>query len=199
MGPSGRRVAVDRAELHVGHDRRSERCRLPPQGRLPQRHGKRARLQADARYGLPVDAADVPLQRLDLSVGGDAGGRHPCLPAPGGCGPHLRADRQRAGDAPVCRADRVEHADPLAGEADRALCALGGDRHRRRRAAERGDRAGGAPGLQHHAPVWPDRDLRAGHAVRLAARLGRLRSDPALRQDGAPGAQRGSTIGTASI
>jgi acyl-CoA synthetase (AMP-forming)/AMP-acid ligase II len=76
--------------------------------------GQRARLQADARHGLPVDAADVPLQRLDLSVGGDAGRRHACLPAPGRSGPHLRADRQRAGDAPVCGADRAEHAGQFA-------------------------------------------------------------------------------------
>ena len=32
---------------------------------------------------LPVDAADVPLQRLDLYLGGDRGRRHACLPAPG--------------------------------------------------------------------------------------------------------------------
>ena len=37
----------------------------------------------DARVGVPLDAADVPLQRLDLHLGGDGGRRHARVPAQG--------------------------------------------------------------------------------------------------------------------
>ena len=37
----------------------------------------------DRRLGVPVDAADVPLQRLVLHLGGDRGRRHPPVPAAG--------------------------------------------------------------------------------------------------------------------
>ena len=81
-GPRGR-VGFAGAPLHLGHDGRSQGRGLPPPRRLPQRAGQRARLRAHAAVGLPVDAADVPLQRLDLHLGRDRGGRHPRLPAQG--------------------------------------------------------------------------------------------------------------------
>ena len=37
----------------------------------------------DGALGLPVDAADVPLQRLDVHVGGDGGRRHARVPSQG--------------------------------------------------------------------------------------------------------------------
>ena len=46
---------------------------------------------------LSVDAADVPLQRLDLHLGGDRGRRHARLPAPGRSGADLRGDRASTG------------------------------------------------------------------------------------------------------
>ncbi len=42
---------------------------------------------------LSVDAADVPLQRLDLYLGGDPGRRDACLPAPGRSGADFRRHR----------------------------------------------------------------------------------------------------------
>ena len=59
------------------------------------------------RQRLSLDAADVPLQRLDLYLGDDGGRRHACLPAQGRAGarssPHRRARR----DASLRRADRA--------------------------------------------------------------------------------------------
>ena len=80
---AGRRMGRDLAQLHVGHDRQSEGRRLPPSRRgadglrqhHPCRHGQAPRLS--------LDAADVPLQRLVLSVDAGRAGRHACLPALG--------------------------------------------------------------------------------------------------------------------
>ncbi len=79
----GRRVGRDRRLVHVGHDRRPERRRHPPSRRLPERGVQRGDLDDAAFPALPVDAADVPLQRLVLPVDGGAARRHACLPAQG--------------------------------------------------------------------------------------------------------------------
>ena len=78
------------AELHLGHDRQSERRRLSPSRRLPERGQQHPRMgHAEAR-GLSVDAADVPLQRLVLPVDrGRARGRQR-VPAPRRRADHLR-------------------------------------------------------------------------------------------------------------
>ena len=75
-------VAGHLPALHLGHDRRPQGRRLPSPRRLSQRPRQRAHVRALAAHRLSVDAADVPLQRLDLHVGGHRGGRHPRLPAP---------------------------------------------------------------------------------------------------------------------
>ena len=64
-----RRMAGDLAQLHVGHHRQSEGRRLPPPRRLPQRAVQHHRLGHAAPFRVPVDAADVPLQRLVLRRG----------------------------------------------------------------------------------------------------------------------------------
>ncbi len=84
--------------------------RVPPPRRVSQRARQRARLQARARQRVPVDAADVPLLRLDVHVGGDGGGRHARVPAPRRSGADLRGDPRRARHAPVRRADRAQPA-----------------------------------------------------------------------------------------
>ena len=81
-GP-GRRVGCDRRVLHLGHDRRPEGRRDPPPRRVSQRGVQRGDLDDAAFPALPVDAADVPLQRLVLPVDGGAARRHARLPAPG--------------------------------------------------------------------------------------------------------------------
>ena len=51
--------------------------------RLPQRLRRRADLPVGAAQRLPVDLADVPLQRLEPYLGGDVVRWHPCVPAQG--------------------------------------------------------------------------------------------------------------------
>src|SRR5262249_2299385 len=63
-----RRMGRDRAQLHVRHHGRSQGRGLSPPRRLPARHGQCADLRHGQAPGLPVDAADVPLQRLVLPV-----------------------------------------------------------------------------------------------------------------------------------
>ena len=55
---------------------------------------------------LSVDAADVPLQRLVLSVVAVGGGGHACLPALGARQGDVRRDRRAQGHASLRRADR---------------------------------------------------------------------------------------------
>jgi acyl-CoA synthetase (AMP-forming)/AMP-acid ligase II len=76
-----RRMGLDRAQLHLRHDRR-------PQGRAlsPPRRGAAGDGQCDpcgdgARLGLSLDAADVPLQRLVLPLDAVDRRRDACLPA----------------------------------------------------------------------------------------------------------------------
>ncbi len=101
-----RRMGRDLAQLHVRHHRRSQGRGLSPSRRLSA--GDRQR--ADRRHGqaprLSLDAADVPLQRLVLSVDDLGGGRHACVPAPGARAGDVRRDRRPQGDASVRRADR---------------------------------------------------------------------------------------------
>ena len=110
-----RRVGRDLAQLHVGHDGQSEGRGLSSPGRGadglhqhdPCRHGQ-------AR-GLSLDAADVPLQRLVLSVDAGRAGRHPCLPALGAAEADLRRHRRPWRDASLRRADRHVGADQRRG------------------------------------------------------------------------------------
>ena len=81
VAAAGRRVGCDLAQLHVRHDRQSEGRRLPPPRRLSQRAVEHRRLGHAAARGLPVDAADVPLQRLVLPVDDGGERRHQRLPA----------------------------------------------------------------------------------------------------------------------
>ena len=89
----GRRVAGDRAQLHLGYHRQPEGRGLPPPRRAPERGRQRAGLGHGALPGLPVDPADVPLQRLVLPLVDRAPGRHAGLPAPGRERDHLRGAR----------------------------------------------------------------------------------------------------------
>ena len=59
------------------------------------------------RVQLPVDAADVPLQRLVHHLGADRGGRHPRVPAGRQGRRHLAVDRPRRGHPHGRRADRA--------------------------------------------------------------------------------------------
>ena len=128
------------------------------------------------RVDVPVDAADVPLQRLVLPVGGDRGGRHARGAAQGRAGAHLAGAARGGRDA---RCARLRPCSP-------------GWRARRARRTARCRtastcRTGGAPPSpallarmadarpRRDAPVRPDRDVRPGRDLRLAARVGRPR------------------------
>src|SRR6266487_753468 len=107
-------MAGDRAELHVGHHRQPEGCRAAPSWRISERLWQRTDLRPVAPQRLSVDAADVPLQWLDLHLGCDPGWRYACLPAARGARTDLRRNRRAWRDAYVRRADRPDHADPCA-------------------------------------------------------------------------------------
>ncbi len=75
----------------------------------------------DRRLGLSVDVADVSLQRLDLYLGSDGNGRHPCLSAPGRPRGDFHRDRRASGHPSLRRPDRAEHARACAGRRKAAL------------------------------------------------------------------------------
>jgi non-ribosomal peptide synthetase component F len=112
--------------------------------------------------GLSVDAADVPLQRLVLSLDAVGRRRHPCLPARGARGADLRRHRHAQGDASVRGAHRDVDVAQCAAAGEEISAACGRVRHCRRAAA--GSRAWGDEGrrLQRHPCLRPDRGLRAG-------------------------------------
>ena len=75
-GRSRRRMGRHRAELHVRHDRQSRRASsITIAARYLNAISNHPRLGHAGAFGLSVDAADVPLQRLVLSLdhGGNAG------------------------------------------------------------------------------------------------------------------------------
>ena len=119
------RVGGDLAQLHLRHHRQPEGRGLPPPRRLPERRRQHPGLGHAAPRGVPVDAADVPLQRLVLSV--DHGGecRDQRLSAPGRGSADLRSDPKAQGHALLRRADRAPDADQRARGAEA--------RHRRTR------------------------------------------------------------------
>jgi len=72
-----RRMASHLAELHLGHDRQPQGCGLPPPRGLSELPGQPNDLGDRQPPGVPVDAADVPLQRLVLPVDHHGLGRGP--------------------------------------------------------------------------------------------------------------------------
>ncbi len=69
------------SELHLGHDGQPQGRGHPPPRRVPERGVNVVTWEHAASLGLPVDAADVPLQRLVLPVDDGAGRRHQRLSA----------------------------------------------------------------------------------------------------------------------
>src|SRR5580692_5090751 len=128
-----------------------------PQERRDEHHRHPAAPADRGGRAVPVDAADVPRQRLDLHLDGDGGRGHPHLPAQGRPGHDLRADQGRKGELAVRGADGADHAGQRA--------RLGSRRGAGRRA--RGDGRGAAGGGHHRA---------AGRRVRLGGHAG-LRAD----------------------
>ena len=105
LDDAGRRMGRDLAQLHLGHHRRSEGRRLSPPRRVSARDRQRRHLQHGQASGLSVDAADVPLQRLVLSVVDLGRRRHACLPARGARGRRC-STRSPATRSRICAARR---------------------------------------------------------------------------------------------
>ena len=105
----------------------------------PRRHPHVLRQPRRGQHGpasrLPVDAADVPLQRLVLPLDALGGGGHARVPALGARRRHVRGHRRAQGHAPVRGADR--HVDAArrqaGGEARRCRTRSSSSRRRRRR------------------------------------------------------------------
>ena len=184
---AGRRVAGDRAQLHLGHHGPAERRRLSPPRRLSERDRRHSRLEHGPAPDLSVDPADVPLQRLVLSLGDRVAGGDPGVPAPGRGGRDLRRDRRPPGDASVRRAGGDGHADQRHRRAATRFRPQGRDDDRGSTAAGRGAAEDGRARRPGHPRLWPDRGLRPGHGVRLAGGMGRAAGGRAGKAAGTPG------------
>jgi len=172
MALAGRRMAGDLAQLHLGHHRQSEGRGVSPPRRLPERRRQHPGLGHAAAFGVPVDAADVPLQRLVLSLddGRERGDQR--VPAPGRCGDDLPVDQAASRHALLRRAGGPSDAHQRA-RGDEAGNQPPGERSGRRGGAAGGhDRRHAEDGLQHHPRVRSHRDLRPGNGLREAPGMG---------------------------
>ena len=177
------RAALD--QLHLRHHGPPEGRHDQPPRRLPALARRDPRGRPDGAQLLPVDAADVPLQRLGVHVGGDRGRRQARVPAEGGGGADLARAHVRGRDPSVRGADRADH-DRVRRAGELARGARGGVR--RRRAARAGAaREGRRSQPARDAPLRSHGDLRADRRLRLEPRLGRAARRGAGRAARAPG------------
>ena len=102
-----RRGARDLHQLHVRDDRQPEGRDVHASWRLSQRPGRGRPLAARHRLRLPVDAADVPLQRLVHDLGRHRDRRAPRLPSRRRPGSDLEARRRRGRHPLQRRPDRA--------------------------------------------------------------------------------------------
>ena len=123
LADAGGRMGRHHAQLYVGHHRRPQGRSLSSSRRLPAGDRQCAHRQHAQASGLSLDAADVPLQRLVLSVDHLGRGRHPCLPARGAGARPVRRHRRAQGHASVRRADRDGDAAQRAGSGEKAAAA----------------------------------------------------------------------------
>ena len=169
----------DRAQLHLGHHGQSQGRGDPPSRRLSQCRQQHPCRQSRPASGLSLDAADVPLQRLVLSLDHRGLGRHQCLPAQGRSHQDLRADQEARRHPHGRRADRLQHPDQRAGCAEGRSRQARGRIDRRRSTAGRRARRRRKHRHQADACLRPDRSLRPGLGLRGAAGLGRATGRPA--------------------
>ena len=131
-----RRVEPDLDQLHLGHDGHAEGRDVRPPRRLPERAGRDHPPAVRPGERLPVDAADVPLQRLVHAVGGHRDRRDARVPAGGARGRDLAALRRGAGD-PSRRCPHRADDDRQRPAGPPARPRAGGDRGRRPARARR--------------------------------------------------------------
>ena len=166
-----RRTGSHHHQLHERHD-------VAAQGRghhAPECLGELGRrpraLVVDACGCLPVDAPDVPRQRVDVHVDDHRGRRAPYLPSRRRSGRGLSAHGRRARDTPVRGADRAHRPGERAGRAQEAGAARGAGDDRGRTAGGRHDPAPRSRArLDRHAGLRPHRNGAVHHHLRAAAR-----------------------------
>ena len=178
-----RRMGRDRAELHLGHDRRSEGRGLPPSRRVSECAQQYPRMGHAQARGLPVDPAAVPLQRLVFSVDRCRACRRQRLLAQIRCEDGVRSDSPRRHHALLRRADRAERARQRAGRMARGHRASRVDDGGGRGARAGGDREDEGDRLRSDARVRTDRNLRAGRGLRETGGVGDARRQRARRTE----------------
>ena len=155
---------------------------------LPPQRPRRRPPHRPHRWGrLPVDAPDVPRQRLVLHLGRHGRRRHARVPACARSGAHLGAARGGGRHPHVQRADGADRRRP-----SRRRAPAGAHRDRRdgRRAAlAHPARPPARAGLPPDPPLRAHRDLHADHELRRAARLVRPGRGRAVAAARAPGSQ----------
>ena len=182
-----RRVGRDRAQLHQRHHRQSQGRGLSPSRRGGERHLQHPRMGHGQAPGVPVDAADVPLQRLVLPVDDRGARRRQRVPAQGRGQGDDRCDQGARRDALLRRTDRAGVAGERA-RRDEAGPAQGREGHGGRRgAAGVDDRGHGAHGFRPHARLRADGGLRAGDGLPQARRVERSGHRRARAAQRAPG------------
>ena len=78
---AGLRARPDIDQLHLRHHRNAEGRPVPRSRRVPERAWRGAGVRSDLEQHLPVDAADVPLQRLVPHLGRHGSRRYAPVPA----------------------------------------------------------------------------------------------------------------------
>ncbi len=172
MAAADRRVERDRAQLHVGYHGQSQGSRVLAPWRLHECRVERAGLGDAAPSCLPLDAADVSLQRLVLPVDGRCNGGHARMPASRRGGGRVRRHPHPSRHALLRRPDRALDAGQRAGRTE--------ERHQppRQRDGRCGrspggdDRRHGPDGFRPDACLRADRGLWTGDGLRQAVRVG---------------------------
>ncbi len=183
----GRAAAVGRRgrgrddlhQLHLGHDRDAQGRDVHAPRRVSQQPGREPDRRPRAGHGLPLDAADVPLQRVVPPLGDRRLRRRAGVPAGGARRRHLAPDRRGGHHPPQRRPRRAVAAGQLGARPPPRAPADGDDG---RGAAQPDDpRPDRGPRRPRGARLRAHRDLRPVHRVPMADGAGPARSRPSVR------------------
>ncbi len=185
---AGRRMGRDFAQLHLGHDRRSQGRGLSPPRRLPARHRQHRHLLAWASIrsicgrcrcsiatagAFPGRFRSAPAR---MSVCARCGRRRCTTPSPTHKVTHLCG-------APIVMATLLN----APADEKKPLPHVVEFLHRRGAAAGSRSRRDEGGRLQRHASLWTDGKLRSGRRQRLARGMGHAAARRAGGEKGAPG------------
>ena len=127
-------------ELHFRHHGKSQGGRLPSSGSLSCGNEQPDDDRARKRLGLPLDPADVSLQRLVLHLGRECDGRDPCLFEKILPGDGVPAHRRTRSDPSMWRTHHSQRDGPCSGGGETKLQIESRDRHRRSGSSQPCDR-----------------------------------------------------------